>query len=228
VTAIEMLSDMMPAPSADDRFFGVAVGIVTNNKDPDKLGRVKLRFPWLSDADESNWARVMAPMAGKDRGFYALPEVNDEVLVVFEHGRVDHPYVLGALWNGKDTPPEDNSDGKNNRRSWKSRSGHTITFDDTDGAEKIVILDKTGKNMIEFDSKQNTVAIESGKDLNITAKGKINISAGSNLTIECNKFALEANTYEIKGTNAKLEATGGMAIKCMAGVKINDGALEVT
>jgi len=223
-----LLSELAPTPQADDRVFGVVVAIVTNNKDPDKLGRVKLRFPWLSDTDESNWARVVTPMAGKSRGLYLLPEVDDEVLVCFEHGRIDYPCVLGALWNGKDTPPGDNSDGKNNLRVLKSRSGHTITLDDTDGAEKIIIQDKTGKNMIQMDSANNTVEIASGKDLSITAKGKITIKASADLAIECNKFALEAKTYEIKGTNATLEATGGMAIKCMAGVKINDGALEVT
>ena len=56
-------------------------------------------------------------MAGPARGLYVLPEVDDEVLVGFEHGRPDAPFVLGALWNGKDKPPESNGDGKNDRRS---------------------------------------------------------------------------------------------------------------
>ena len=71
---------------ASSRVSGVVVGVVTNNQDPEGMGRVKVKFPWLSDEDESNWARVAAPMAGKERGFYFLPEVEDEVLVAFEHG----------------------------------------------------------------------------------------------------------------------------------------------
>lgn len=94
-----------------NRCWGVVIGIVTNNRDPDGLHRVKLRFPWLGAEDESNWARVATPMAGPGRGFYALPEVDDEVLVAFDHGNVDHPYVVGSLWNGQDAPPEDNGNG---------------------------------------------------------------------------------------------------------------------
>src|SRR5215472_353851 len=106
-----------------DRIYGVVVGIVTNNQDPDGMGRVKVKFPWLSDQDESWWARIATVMAGSSRGSYFLPEVNDEVMVAFEHGDVRFPYVLGALWNGKDSPPTTNSDGKNSIRLIKSRSG---------------------------------------------------------------------------------------------------------
>src|SRR5687768_7153196 len=88
----------------DRRMYGVVIGIITNNKDPDKLGRVKVKFPWLSDTDESFWARTATPMAGNQRGMYFLPEVDDEVLVAFEHGDLRFPYIIGALWNGKDKP----------------------------------------------------------------------------------------------------------------------------
>ena len=138
--------------------YGVLVGVVTNNEDPDGLGRVKVRFPWLAGDDvaaESNWARVATPMAGPDRGLYFLPEVDDEVLVAFEHGKVEFPYVLGALWNGTDAPPETN-DGANDRRTIKSRSGHVITLDDTDGAEKIEITDSSGNNSIVISTADNT------------------------------------------------------------------------
>ena len=93
-----------PPMHCEDRFFGVVVGVVTNNQDPDGMHRVKVHFPWLSDDVESNWARVAAPMAGGNRGVYFLPEVDDEVLVAFEHGKVDHPYVIGSLWNQQDRP----------------------------------------------------------------------------------------------------------------------------
>ena len=122
------LLDVLSVDDGDSakRISGVVVGVVTNTQDPAGLGRVKVKFPWLSDSEESFWARVATPMAGKGRGFYFLPEVEDEVLMAFEHGDARFPYVLGALWNGQDKPPESNEDGKNNIRSIKSRSGHVI------------------------------------------------------------------------------------------------------
>src|SRR5205814_7216540 len=108
------------------RLLGVVIGIVTNNRDPDGMHRVKLRFPWLGADDESHWARVATPMAGNGRGFYTLPEVDDEVLVAFEHGSVEHAYVIGALWNGQDKAPENNDNGSNDHRSFTSRSGHVL------------------------------------------------------------------------------------------------------
>jgi type VI secretion system VgrG family protein len=83
------------------RFRGTVTGIVTNNNDPDSLHRVKVRFPWFP-AVESNWARVVVPLVGAGT---LLPEVDDEVLVAFEHGDVTRPFVIGKLWNGEDRPP---------------------------------------------------------------------------------------------------------------------------
>src|SRR6266536_6725356 len=153
--------------AAPDRVYGVVIGIVTNNDDPDGLGRVKVRFPWLSDSDESWWARIATPMAGNQRGVQFPPEVEDEVLVAFQHGDVRFPYVLGGLWNGKDAPPESkplDGDGKVAKRVVKSRSGHLIRFDDTDGSEKIEIVDKSEKNSIVIDTANNTVTVQADSD----------------------------------------------------------------
>lgn len=198
---MELFSDLFMAhANAANHFFGVTIGIVTNNQDPDGLGRVKVRFPWLSDQDESHWARMLSPMAGKERGLYFLPEVDDEVLVAFEHGMAEFPYILGALWNGKDKPPENNSDGKNNLRTLKSRSGHIIRLDDTDGAEKIEIIDKSGKNSVIVDTKANSITI----------------AADADITIQSNngKLVLRGNGVEIISKAAlKLEASQNMDIK---------------
>ncbi|MEA2176331.1 MAG: hypothetical protein QOD00_3923, partial [Blastocatellia bacterium] len=156
---LDVFMDGAERDARDLRIGGVVVGIVTNNQDPDEMGRVKVKFPWLSDEDESNWARVATPMAGKERGLYLLPEVEDEVLVAFENGDMRFPYVLGSLWNGKDTPPAKNDDGKNNVRVLKSRSGHVIRLTDEDGKEKIEIIDKSEKNSIEIDTASNTITI---------------------------------------------------------------------
>jgi uncharacterized protein involved in type VI secretion and phage assembly len=213
-----------------DRLYGVMVGIVTNNQDPENMGRIKVKFPWLSDKDESYWARVVTPMAGNNRGLYFLPEVEDEVLVAFEHGQVEFPYILGALWNGVDKPPADNNDGQNNQRLIKSRSGHTITLDDTEGEEKILIRDCTNQNEILIDSKQNGITINAEKDLILNAKGTITLkTSGGDVMIDCQNLKIKAKqAVDIQAqTQCKVQANTGMALKCLAGVKINDGALEV-
>lgn len=223
--------DILMPQAQNNRLYGVTIGVVTNNQDPDQLGRVKIKFPWLSEQEESAWARVLSPMAGNDRGIYFLPEVDDEVLVAFEHGQIEFPYILGALWNGKDKPPAVNSDGKNNRRMIKSRSGHVIILDDTQDGEQIIICDKTGKNEIRIDSKSNAISIKSGKDLSIDAKGNITFkSSGGDLAIECKNLKIQAQqSCDIKANaQCNIQANAGMGIKCMSGVKINDGALEVT
>jgi len=106
------------------------VGIVTNNQDPQGWGRVKVKLPTLTQDHDSNWARVLGVGAGNNRGFDCLPEVNDEVLVGFEHGDIHRPYVIGGVWNGKDAPPEAIADtvqsGKVRLRTVKTRTGHTL------------------------------------------------------------------------------------------------------
>jgi uncharacterized protein involved in type VI secretion and phage assembly len=212
MSILDILTDEDQEEARTRRINGVVVGIVTNNQDPDGMGRVKLEFPWLSDSNESYWARIATLMAGQDRGSFFLPEVGDEVLVAFEHGDINHPYVVGALWNGVDTPPETNSDGENNIRKMRSRSGHQITFDDTSnqekveiltngghqivlddssGQEKLEIIDKTGSNSIKIDSVQNSIAIESALKLSIEApmieiksSGTMTIQASATLTIK--------------------------------------------
>lgn len=171
---------------------GVVTGVVTNNQDPEGLGRVRVRFPWLSQSDESSWARVAAPMAGKERGLYSLPEVDDEVLVAFEQGDPRFPYVLGALWSSPNPPPETNDDGDNNIRVIKSRSGHIIRLDDSDGAEKIEIVDKSGSNSITINTADNSISIQStdgklklrGNGIEISSQAEIKIEATQTMDLK--------------------------------------------
>jgi uncharacterized protein involved in type VI secretion and phage assembly len=200
------------APSG--RIFGPAVGVVTNNQDPDGLGRVKVKFPWLGAEDESHWARVVSPMAGKERGAYFLPEVDDEVLVAFEHGDLRFPYVLGALWNGKDGPPEKNSDGKNSIRVIKSRSGHVIRLADEDGKEKIEIIDKSEKNSIVFDTANNTIAITTDKDITLSAaQGAIKLNA--------QKIEI------ISSADTKIESGAGLDVKASATMNVKGATVNI-
>lgn len=209
-TLLEMQEGREPA----SRMFGVVVGIVTNNQDPDGGGRVKVRFPWLSDTEESFWARIAVPMAGNGRGMFFLPEVDDEVLVGFEHGDLRFPYVLGALWNGKDKPPTDNGDGKNNLRVIQSRSGHVIKLNDEEGKETIEIVDKTGKNSIVIDTAKNTLTITTDKDIALAApKGKI---------------TLDAQNIELKSSaDTKIEASAGMDVKASSTLNIKGATVNI-
>lgn len=210
----ELLSQVEGGDGRATRINGVVVGVVTNNQDPEKMGRVKVKFPWLSDADESNWARVATPMAGKERGFYFLPEVDDEVLVAFEHGDARFPYVVGALWNGTDTPPADNADGKNNVRVIKSRSGHVIRLTDEDGKEKIEIIDKSEKNSIVIDTSEKTLTITTDKDIVLSA------AQGS--------IKLDAKEVEIKSSAAtKIKSGAGMEVEASGEMKVKGATVNI-
>lgn len=208
------LRALLTPPAHHDRFYGVVVGIVTNNQDPENMHRVKVRFPWLSNDVESNWARVAAPMSGKGRGAYFLPEVDDEVLVAFEHGQVDHPFVVGCLWNGKDDAPESNADGENNNRTIKSRSGHILRLNDKAGNETIEIIDKSGKNKIIIDTANNSITIEAQSDITIkSATGKL---------------TMQANGIEMKSQmGVSVEAAQNMDLKANAIVTVKGAMIRL-
>lgn len=204
----ELLDNSSQQEARAGRIYGVVVGVVTNNQDPDGFGRVKVQFPWLSGADESSWARIAAPMAGKARGIYFLPEVDDEVLVIFEHGDVRVPYVIGALWNGQDAPPLTNDDGKNNIRMIKSRSGHVVKLNDEDGRESIEIIDKDGKNSIVIDTAKSTITMTADKDITFKA---------SNGTIKLDAQKVEINSSDAtklkSGSTMNVESSATMTVK---------------
>jgi uncharacterized protein involved in type VI secretion and phage assembly len=189
------------------KHFGVVVGIVTNNQDPDKMHRVKVKFPWLADGQESWWARIASPMAGKGRGAYFLPEVDDEVLVAFEHGDVRFPCVVGSLWNGKDNPPTTNDDGQNNIREIKSRSGHILRLDDKNGSEKIEVIDKTGGNSLTISSSDNSITIKCTGRMKLQANG-IEIKSDSDIQIQAQ------STMDVKASaTMDIQADATMTIK---------------
>lgn len=223
---------------------GVVVGIVTNNKDPEGLGRVKVKFPWLSDQEESNWARIASPMAGNDRGLFILPEVNDEVLVMFAHGDINHPFVIGSLWNGMDKPPLSadqavDGSGKVVRRVLKTTAGHTITLDESDDSPGIQIVDKTGNNKISIDSKDNKLSVNLDGDVTLEAKGAITFkTANGDLTIECSNFTVKAQqkadiqaqmdlSLKSATSTAKLEGVMMEVSGSASGKVTSSGVLEV-
>jgi phage protein D/phage baseplate assembly protein gpV len=221
---------------------GVVPALVTNLDDPDNLGRVKVKYAWLGEI-ESFWARIAAPMAGKERGFFYLPEINDEVLVAFEHGDAHRPYIVGALWSNEDKPPKPNNEvtagGKVNQRvlktrsghliilddkqgqeqiSVKSKSGHTVILDDKSGSEKITIQDKTGNNEMVIDSAQNSLTIKVNGDFSVDAKGKISLTSLQDMTLDSKG---RGNIKAMSGMN--VESPGQTALKG-AQVQVNGNA----
>jgi uncharacterized protein involved in type VI secretion and phage assembly len=166
------------------------VGIVTDNEDPQGWGRVKVKFPTLTEDHASNWARMVSMGAGANRGFDCLPEIDDEVLVAFEHGDIHRPYILGGVWNGEDTPPntmkENVEDGKVRLRTFKTRTGHQIQFvEEKQNASKAgVRIETANGHQIYLNDSDGSISIESTKDLQIKAVGAIDISAGGNITVK--------------------------------------------
>ena len=184
------------AETESSRVYEPVIGLVTDNKDPLKLGRVKVKVPILSEQDTTDWMPIIMLGAGKNRGWFFIPEPDDEVLIVFEHGDMDRPLVVGALWNGKDKPPDANPGG-NPHRVIKSRAGSRVMFDD--GPEpKVFIEDGAGKGRITIDTKNNKIVIEAlvgdvcfqspsddmkivAKSAEFTATNNLEIHAGSNM-----------------------------------------------
>lgn len=213
---------MDDAQAAGGALHGMVIGVVTNLNDPRKLGRVKVQFPWMGDAPgiESAWCRIASLMAGSGRGWMCLPEINDEVLVAFEHGDVNVPFIVGALWNQQDPPPRSTTDAVAdgdsavNLRVWRSRSGHELLFDDTDGQERVVLSDKTGENFIEIASQESKLTLRVAGDCVIQSQGNLTLDSNAgDMTLRCNAFTLKA-----KG-NCDLSG---------AKIDFNKGALEIT
>ena len=185
---------------------GVVIALVTNVNDPLGLGRIQLQFPWM-DPDLRSWARVAAPMAGSKRGAFFMPEVDDEVLVGFEHGDFNRPYVLGSLWNGVDKPPLTASEAVKDgvvKRIFKTRAGHVIQLDDSSGQEKIEIIDKSKKNKVIIDTAANTIEISATRKIKLSAP-EVEISGETSVKISGAQIESNASGVQtIKGGTVQI------------------------
>jgi uncharacterized protein involved in type VI secretion and phage assembly len=168
---------------------GVVIALVTSVNDPDGMGRIQLSFPWM-DADLTSWARVAAPMAGRHRGVFFMPEVDDEVLVAFDHGDFNHPLVLGFLWNGVDRPPETDpknrvlltpgghtirlEDGIDKKLIVRSSSGHEIALDDSAAGQQLSVKTKGGLTLT-MDDKQSSIRMQGGGRILAMQNGQVQI-----------------------------------------------------
>jgi uncharacterized protein involved in type VI secretion and phage assembly len=203
--------------------YGLHYGIVCQNKDPDNLNRIKVRFPWLDsgDTDQSHWAQLLTPMEGDKFGWYTLPDIDDAVVVVFIAGDMSQPVVVGGVWSTPDFSPETNEDGKNNFRGYRSRVGHRFVFDDSPSGTKVWIADKTTKLMVGMGkfakdgAGPNICAVwkppmsgEAGVAI-ASMEGKMEITAKTKLTIkgENIKFNIKT-TFDMKaGSDIQMEGS---------------------
>jgi uncharacterized protein involved in type VI secretion and phage assembly len=194
---------------------GVLTAVVTNIKDPENLGRVKVKFPVLSGDYESWWARTVQAGAGAGRGATVLPEVNDEVLVAFGQGDVNEPYVLGGLYNGKDLPGKGwgehigANDGTVTRRAMTSRKGMIVEMVETPSDEKLTVSTNAGAQRI-------TLIQNAGKGIEIISEGPVTVTAKQDATVTSQKnisVTTQSGNVSIKGNQVSVEATAKLLLK---------------
>lgn len=214
------LSQVLNTPKSNTQ-----TGVVLETKDPEALSRVKVQFPWQINKNESTpWIRVLTPHAGKDKGFHFIPEIGEEVLVGFENSNAEHPYVLGALYNGTNKANSWNSD-TNAFKAIRTRSGHTIELNDTNGEEKINIFDNSG-SIITFDTQAKSLFITTTENLEFQAKN-IKITAEENIQLEAkNELNLisEGNTSVLSKAETKLQSEHDLSLNSGAGIHVKSDA----
>ena len=186
--------------------YGVYPAVVWDIVDPDQQGRVKVALPWAQDADGEPyraWARLATLAAGKNRGSWFIPEVDDEVLVTFEGGDPSKPYVIGALWNGVDTPPTSmDSGGDNNVKMLRTRSGLQITLDDTLGSERLELSTPGGQELVLADSS-DSIEITAGDSKVVIKAGQIEIETSGKLVVDASTVELNASMLTVNAALAK-------------------------
>lgn len=189
-----------------NRLYGVYPAIVSDINDPDGQGRVKIRLPWLPDdgGGYNVWARIATLMAGANRGSWFIPDVDDEVLVAFEAGDPRRPYVVGALWNGQDTPPESmDGAGDNFIKSITSRNGVKLTLDDRDGQEKLILQTPGGQRITMQDGPgQVEIRDSNGNSITLATSG-VSVVAAAKVTVQASTVEVSAGMVTVNAGMSK-------------------------
>ncbi|MEX2504033.1 MAG: phage baseplate assembly protein V [Egicoccus sp.] len=232
------------APSSTGQWSGgLVIGVVTNVKDDENLGRVKVKFPTLGGVTESNWARLVSAGAGNQYGFDVMPEIGDEVVVAFEGGDTRFPFVLGGLWSGKNKHPDTTAraDGKVKKRLWQSVAGHKIVFGEDSGTKAtfgITMQTKSGKAKLDLTDEKITLEADAGNEMVLKGGGS-EITFGKNgaLAIKCSSLKIDAQQaidvkssggdVSLKGLNVKGAGTAGFELKGPLGKVEASGPLTV-
>jgi uncharacterized protein involved in type VI secretion and phage assembly len=184
------------------RWFGVFPATVTDIRDPDGQGRVKVSLPWAPDGDSARyeaWARLATLMAGANRGTWFIPDTGDEVLVSFQSGDPRWPYVLGVLWNGSDAPPESmDGNGDNERKVIRSRNGVRIELDDSDGKERFRVETPGGQKLTLSDGP-GAIEVEdsNGNSIKMGSSG-VTVTASAKVTVNAATAEISASTLTVK------------------------------
>lgn len=213
------------------RVYGVVTGVVRSVDDPSSQGRVLVGLPWLPGDNESYWAPVATLMSGESRGSWFMPEEGDEVLLAFEHGNVDQPFVIGYLWNGIQTPP---GDGGHSVRRLKTVSGHVLEFHDEDGGHKI-LLRSNGGQKVELDDNASSITIEtSGGELVKLSPGKVEAATSAGQSIELGdappaaKVQAGPGTIQMDASGVTVTHPGSVAVDCTTADLTAAAAVSVT
>lgn len=185
----------MTIPGPERRHFGVYPALVTDVVDPDALGRVEVKLPWLGEEaggqEVRAWATLCTPYADDDQGIEILPSVGTQVVVAFEAGDLRRPYVVGATWNGKEKLPAAPAEA-NDVRVWKTRAGSRLEFDDKAGGAKVTLSMQSGHTLVLDDATQRVqLRHANGCVVTLTAAGAIQITANS--TVEVTAAALNVH-----------------------------------
>jgi uncharacterized protein involved in type VI secretion and phage assembly len=195
-----MISSFRPDGSGP-MYFGLYPAIVTDIVDPDRLGRIQVKFPSLGTGGEEvrAWATLITPYADDNQGFEFLPAVDTQVVVAFEAGNPRRPYIIGSCWNGKESLPEAPF-AENNKRLIKTRSGSLLEFDDTNGAAKITISMSSG-HQLEFDDGAQEISLRhaNGCVIIFNAGGQIEIQANATVEITASAVNVHAATATFDG-----------------------------
>jgi uncharacterized protein involved in type VI secretion and phage assembly len=211
---------------SQQRVYGITLGEVSSLNDPKFLGRVQVKLPWLTEQSDTAWARIATPWAGGSRGTHFLPEVGDEVVVAFRHGKLDHVYVLGFLWSDTKRPPVPTPLLK--RSELRSSSGHKVVFDDLLVNESLTFESQGGHKIVLDDSPVSTeISIsDSSHNLKIvldSQTGKINISTTLGqiaLSAPLGKISLDAAAIDV-------HATGALTLKGDATVVVKGTSVRI-
>ncbi|HSE16498.1 MAG TPA: phage baseplate assembly protein V [Pyrinomonadaceae bacterium] len=204
---LETILDIRLPSGLGGRWYGAFPALVTDIVDPEGLGRVKIALPWSPDtagARYETWARLATFMAGNNRGSWFIPDVDDEVLIVFEGGDPRRPYVIGSLWNGKDSPPESmDGAGKNFKKVLRSRNGVKLTMDDTDGREQFILETPGGQKLTLKDGPGAVEVVDSnGNSIKMETSG-ITITAAAKVTVNASQVAVSAGMVTVDAAMSK-------------------------
>jgi phage baseplate assembly protein gpV len=199
------------------RVYGVVLAQVISNFDATGQGRVQLRLPWLPGVEP--WARVAVFSAGSGHGAFFIPQSGDEVLVAFNHGDVEEPFVLGSLWNGQDTPPARGATDPVSKRIIRTPLGHELRFDDQ---EQTVTIETNTHQRVKLTPRQiELVAGDGAAKITLEASGRIVVQASTAIDLKAPRITLDGTTLELKAS-ASAKLNGGTSCSIQAGlVKIN-------